>query len=657
MGDSSIKILHLWLSCCTLALGLLAFCSISFYPSQRTLLFFTGFVLSFSSMLGLRHTWPSNWKLMPIMLLAIIARCFLLPLEHSDDLNRYLWEGRVQLHAINPYAIPPVDPRTMPFRDTVWQGINHKEFTSIYGPFAQLVFRACVSVRDSALFLKIILILFDLGTLLLLVRFLQNRGSRLNEALLYAVNPVVLYAFAAEGHVESILLCMLAGAMLMHQKKKFAFMFVLIGCAASVKLTALIFIPLLIRKETLRYLWFALLPLVMVVLYGTSANSLITVTGRFASEFHFNGFLYGILVLFFSYHNALVISTVIFLGAYSAVIFLTPDPIRACGNVALAFLLTSPTAHPWYFTIIAMFAVLYPVRSWIALTGTIGISWLTSFKYWATGIWKESMTIPILEYVPPFLLEIAALWRRPEFASPGYGYPQSLSIIIPVLNEGNQLRDCLESIVLPQDVQAEVIVIDGGSSDDTPLIAQSDRRVKLVTSDRGRGIQIAEGVKHSTGDLIIIIHADTRLTQDGVAKLYGFCKNNHHICGGCVATKFDAPGLRFVLITALNNLRARLTGISFGDQVQFFRRKALRIDMPRIKLMEDIEISMLLKEQGELAVLPALARSSTRRWRRKSYVYNMLLVLRLTTAYLVRRRLGTLTGDNSDFYKAYYGKT
>jgi hypothetical protein len=79
--------------------------------------------------------------------------------------------------------------------------------------------------------------------------------------------------------------------------------------------------------------------------------------------------------------------------------------------------------------------------------------------------------------------------------------------------------------------------------------------------------------------------------------------------------------------------------------------------MPRIKLMEDIEISMLLKEQGELAVLPALARSSTRRWRRKSYVYNMLLVLRLTTAYLVRRRLGTLTGDNSDFYKAYYGKT
>jgi len=653
---TSIKIWHLWLSFGILALGLLAFFNISFYPSQRTLLFFIGFLLSFSGMLGLRHTWPPNWKLMPILLIAIISRCFLLPLEHSDDLNRYLWEGRVQLHAISPYEISPLDPRTAPFRDAVWLGVNHKEFTSIYGPLSQLVFRACVSIRYSALFLKIVLILFDLGTLLLLVRILQNRGSRLNEALLYAVNPVVLYAFAAEGHVESILLCMLAGAMLMHQKKKFAFMFVLIGCAASVKLTAFIFIPLLIRKETLRYLWFVLLPLVMVIPYGATAGSLITVTARFASEFHFNGFLYGVLVLFFSYHSALVISTMIFLGVYSAVVFLTPDPIRACGNVALAFLLTSPTAHPWYFAIIAMFAVLYPVRSWVALTGTIGISWLTSFKYWATGIWKEFMIIRILEYVPPFLLEIAAQWRWPEFASPGYGYPQSLSIIIPVLNEGSQLRDCLESIVLPQDVAAEIIVIDGGSSDDTLLIAQSDPRVKLVTSDRGRGIQIAKGVKRSAGDLIIIIHADTRLTHDGATKLYGFCKNHPNVCGGSVATKFDAPGLRFVLITALNNLRARLTGISFGDQAQFFRRKAIQGDMPRIKLMEDIEISMLLKERGELAILPALAWSSTRRWRRKSYVYNMLLVLRLTTTYLVRRRLGTLTGDNSDFYKAYYGK-
>lgn len=647
----------LWLSFGPLALGLLAFCGISFFPSQRTVLFFTGFVLSFSGMLWLRNAWPPNWNLMPIMVIAIVSRCFLLPLEHSDDLNRYLWEGRAQLHAISPYALSPLDPRTASVRDAVWQGINHKEFTSIYGPLSQLVFRACVSIRYSALLLKIILVLFDLCTLLLLVRFLKNRGSRLNEALLYAVNPLVLYAFAAEGHVESIMLCMLAGAMLMHRKKKFAFMFVLIGCAASVKLTALIFIPLLIRKETLRYLWFVLLPLVMVIPYGTSTVSLITVTGRFASEFHFNGFLYGILVLFFSYHNALVISTVIFLGVYSAVMFLTPDPVRACGNVALAFLIASPTAHPWYFTIIAMFAVLYPVRSWVALTGTIGISWITSFTYWTTGIWKEFMMVPVLEYVPPFLLEIAAKWRRPEYASPGYGYPRSLSIIIPVLNEENQLRDCLESIALPQDVPAEIMVIDGGSSDHTPLIARSDRRVKLVTSDRGRGIQIAEGVKHSAGDLIIIIHADTRLTQDGVARLYRFCKNHPNNCGGSVATRFDVPGFRFALITALNNLRARLTGISFGDQVQFFRREALHGDVPRVKLMEDIEISMLLKERGEPAILPALARSSTRRWRRKPYVFNVFLVLWLTATYLVRRRLGTLTGDNSDFYTAYYGKS
>lgn len=656
-GDSSIKIRYLWLSLAIVVSGFLSFCSISFYPSERTPLFFIGFSLSFCGMLGLRHTWPPNWKLMPIMLLAITARCFLLPLEHSDDLNQYLWEGKVQIHAINPYEIPPVDPRAMPLRDAVWLGINHKEFTSIYGPLSQLVFRACVSIWYSALFLKIILVLFDLGTLLLLVRFLQNRKSRLNEALLYAVNPVVLYAFAAEGHVESIMLCMLAGAIFMHREKKFAIMFVLVGCAASVKLTALIFLPLLIRKETLRYLPFVLLPLVMVIPYGASVGSLITVTGRFAAEFHFNGFMYGILAMFFSHNGALLISTIFFLAVYGAVIFLTPDPVKACGNVAMAFLLTSPTVQPWYFTIIAMFAVLNPVRSWIMLTGTIGISWLSGFNYWATGIWKEFMMVPILEYVPPLLLEIAS-WRYwPEFASPGYGSPQSLVIVIPVLNEGNYLCDSLESIVLPLDVQAEIIVIDGGSTDDTALIADSDPHVKLVRSDRGRGVQIAEGIDHSTGDLIIILHADTLFTQDGVSRLYSFCKSHPNICGGSVATRFNTPGFRFALITALNNIRTQLTGISFGDQVQFFRRKAIQGNIPRVKLMEDIELSMLLKEQGAVALLPELARSSTRRWQHKSYVCNAFLVLWLTLEYLVRRRLGTLKNDNADFYKAYYGKT
>jgi hypothetical protein len=72
--------------------------------------------------------------------------------------------------------------------------------------------------------------------------------------------------------------------------------------------------------------------------------------------------------------------------------------------------------------------------------------------------------------------------------------------------------------------------------------------------------------------------------------------------------------------------------------------------------MEDIEISMLLKERGPVAVLPVLAKSSMRRWQKMGYANNTMVVIALTLSYLFRRRCGVLKGDNSDFYEAYYGR-
>jgi hypothetical protein len=496
--------------------------------------------------------------------------------------------------------------------------------------------------------------MFDLGALVVLLRFLKKRKSRPNEALLYAVNPLVLFSFAGEGHLESLLLFTLAAAILMYQRKHFAWMFMFLGCACCVKCTALMFIPLFVRKETLKYLPFVIIAAVSSLPFGAGIFSLFTTMLRFGTEARFNGCLYALLTPVLSNQTTMFVSASVFLFIYAWNFFLTPNPIKACSAIALGFLLTSPTAHPWYFTIVAMFTVLFPTRSSIALTATVGISWLIIFKYWITGIWKENAFFPLLEYAPSLILGILGHWRLTKYASPGYGMPKSISIIIPVLNEGPRLRVCLDSIRMPEDIQSEIIIVDGGSTDDTLSIAQSDERVKIVISERGRGIQIAEGVNNAVGDLIIVVHADTNLVQNGVERMYRFCSKYPYICGGSVAAKFSAPGLQFSFITALNNFRSRFSGISFGDQVQFFRREALYKVMPRIKLMEDIEISMLLKERGPIAVLPALALSSTRRWQGKSYANNMIMVVVLTFSYLIRRRFGMLKGDNSDYYKAYY---
>jgi len=638
-----------------LAMGLAGFLLTGIYPAGKTPLFLCGFTLSFVGMLGLRRYWPHDWGCVHIMIVAVVARCFLIPLPASDDLNRYLWEGKCPLHNINPYKTAPLDPGTTPLRDAIWQGINHKEFTSIYGPLAQHVFTAAAFCWYSPYMLKLFLTVCDLGTLLLLLGFLKKRKSRPNEALLYAINPLVLFSFAGEGHIDCLMLFMLAASMLMYQRKHFVWLFIFLGCACSVKLTAALFIPFFIRKDTLRYVPFVFVPAVLALRYGTGIISLVTVTARYGTEFHFNGCMYGLCATVFSDQITLLLCISLFIVIYVWNLFLTPDPVKAAGNAAMAFLLTSPTAQPWYFTLIALFAVLYPARSWIALTGTASLSWLPIFAYWATGIWKEFVYFLALEYAPPAFLEIIDRWQGAGFSSPGYGAPKSVSVIIPVLNEGQRLSACLKSICVPPNLHAEIIVVDGGSTDDTPRIARADERVKLVVSEKGRGIQVSDGVLRASGDLIIIVHADTRLVPDGVERIYRFCTRHHHIIGGSVATRFSSPGFRYAVITALNNFRSRFSGISFGDQVQFFRRHTLLDVLPRVKLMEDIEISLLLKERGPVAVLPFLARSSARRWEKMAYISNMITVISLTVIYIVRRRCGFLKGDNSDFYHNYYG--
>ncbi len=109
-------------------------------------------------------------------------------------------------------------------------------------------------------------------------------------------------------------------------------------------------------------------------------------------------------------------------------------------------------------------------------------------------------------------------------------------------------------------------------------------------------------------------------------------------------------------IAWLNNTRARWTGIAFGDQAQFFRKDALaRIGgFPGMMLMEDIELSLRLKEQGQICFISKGVTVSNRRWEKKGFWGNIWRVLWLSCSYLVQRRLGIGDPERRDFYKRYY---
>ena len=206
------------------------------------------------------------------------------------------------------------------------------------------------------------------------------------------------------------------------------------------------------------------------------------------------------------------------------------------------------------------------------------------------------------------------------------GGAMRLSIIVPVLNEAAGVEAALSRLAPLAGRDAELIVADGGSTDDTvarvrPLAA------RVVTAPRGRGVQMHQGAGLASGDVLLFLHADTvlpeaadRLVLDGLAR------------SGRVWGRFDVAiaGTHPLLavVARMMNLRSRLTGIATGDQAMFVTRAAYDATggFADIALMEDIALSKRLRRLGPPLCLDAKAITSGRRWERGGVVRTIVLM-------------------------------
>lgn len=219
-----------------------------------------------------------------------------------------------------------------------------------------------------------------------------------------------------------------------------------------------------------------------------------------------------------------------------------------------------------------------------------------------------------------------------------------LSIIIPTLNEGSNLTRLLPH-VLAGCPQAEVIVVDGGSSDDTRKVASRFPRVRLLTSAPGRAKQMNAGARAARGDVLLFLHADTFLPP-GIEAAIRQALADPGIVGGRFDVRFDNPRPIFRTIAAMMNLRSRLSGICTGDQAIFVRRQVFAAlgGYPDIPLMEDVELSRLLKRKGRRASLRLEVKTSARKWERDGVVRTILLMWGLRFLYFIGVTPGRLHG-------------
>jgi rSAM/selenodomain-associated transferase 2 len=220
-----------------------------------------------------------------------------------------------------------------------------------------------------------------------------------------------------------------------------------------------------------------------------------------------------------------------------------------------------------------------------------------------------------------------------------------ISIVIPVLNEEKSIAETVAAL-MPLNPH-ELIIVDGGSSDRTYEICNR-LDVTVLSSPRGRGLQMNHGARQATGDVLLFLHADTRLPGSSIDDIRGALRNPQ-----CVGGRFDVQldGVHWMLgvIGAMISMRSRMSRVATGDQGIFVRRGIFAElgGYPDIPLMEDVAFSRALKRRGAVACLRSRVITSARRWEKQGIWRTILKMWLLKLLYLV--------GVSPVRLKRYYG--
>lgn len=227
------------------------------------------------------------------------------------------------------------------------------------------------------------------------------------------------------------------------------------------------------------------------------------------------------------------------------------------------------------------------------------------------------------------------------------------SIIVPVFNEGadiNQLVEHARTLANSSGLSAEILVVDGDPEGKT-IASIGDREVVTTLGIKGRGYQMNAGAALAKGEILLFLHADTRLPDDALSLIDAVCGRSAS-AAGAFDLAIDSPRPVFRLIEKAASLRSRLTRIPYGDQAFFFSADYFRQlgGFAGIPLMEDVEFMRRIKKRRDRIVfIDRPARTSARRWEKEGILKCTLRNWCLLTLYL----FGVAPGRLVRFYQIY----
>ncbi|MFQ5704183.1 MAG: hypothetical protein ACE5HT_09185 [Gemmatimonadales bacterium] len=330
----------------------------------------------------------------------------------SDDVWRYLNDGRAQVAGINPYRYAPDAPEAGIYAGPERALINHAELPTIYPPAAQLAFRTAIHLGGTLVSWKILLLVFDLGIGAVLVGFLNVRGIPSGRAALYLFHPLPVIEFVGNGHVDALGIFALFLALWLVAGHR-ATAGVALAVSIAAKYLALPLLPFFARDAGAgkRVAIAAVTVGSLVMLYLPFLDyPPIGSLGVFARTFEFNGPVYSILSA-----SGAKLAVRFVLGAALLLVlcygwFRHLDAERAAFGWIAAVLLLSPIAHPWYAIWLLPF-VAVRMRWWaFAWSGTAVLPYWVLTDWRATGVWHLPTWVMAAEYLPVYLLLLSPIY-------------------------------------------------------------------------------------------------------------------------------------------------------------------------------------------------------------------------------------------------------
>ncbi len=379
-----------------------------------------------------------------ILSVGLLLRLLLLPLPPtlSEDILRYLWDGKVITAGKNPYTLAPDAPELTALRDQRWEQMPHRQVPTVYPPVALLCFTFADQLPSPLLTLKILLVLADLlacWTLIQIARALELPAGR---AAWYCWNPLVTLEIAGMGHVDALMVAFQVAAvyfLLRHNPRPRRAAGLAAG-AVLAKLIPLISLPLLARHSLPRRAFLAVSAIVLLLLTlpvlwlagGVPPGLLI-----YGVQWEWNGPLFeplwraldalalsdqvkhGLDLLkgltgwhdfwnhFYPYAYPQFLSKIVLAGLFLVVFWRTlQDPLLpGLGRLFGGFVLASATVHPWYLLSVLPWAALGRHRAWLAATALIQLS------YWPRLVSGQLFPwVYLLIWTPFFILLWSSSW-------------------------------------------------------------------------------------------------------------------------------------------------------------------------------------------------------------------------------------------------------